>query len=302
MFTAAGSVIDTVASTTGACDTIRTITVTELELLTGTVNIEVCASAFPYTFQGHVFTAAGSVIDTVASTTGACDTIRTITVTELALLTGTVNIEVCASAFPYTFQGHVFTAAGSVIDTVASTTGACDTIRTITVTELTTFTSTVNIEVCASAFPYTFQGHVFTAAGSVIDTVASTTGACDTIRTITVTELALLTSTINIVVCASEFPYTFQGHVFTAAGSVIDTVASTTGACDTIRTITVTELALLTGTVNIEVCASAFPYTFQGHVFTAAGSVIDTVASTTGACDTIRTITVTEAGITYRHR
>src|SRR5690606_14622854 len=114
----------------------------------------------------------------------------------------------------------------------------------------------VDIAVCASEFPYTFEGHVFTTPSTIIDTVASTTDGCDTIRSITVTELPLFTTTVNIEVCASEFPYTFEGHVFTTPSTIIDTVASTTGGCDTIRTINVTELPLLTTTVNIEVCAS----------------------------------------------
>src|SRR5690606_34064122 len=166
----------------------------ELPLLTTTVNIEVCASEFPYVFEGHTFNTPGTIIDTVASTTGGCDTIRTINVTELPLLTTTVNIEVCASEFPYTFEGHVFASPGTITDTVASTTNGCDTIRTINVTELPLFTTTVNIEVCASEFPYTFEGHVFATPSTIIDTVASTTGGCDTIRTINVTEIPLLTT------------------------------------------------------------------------------------------------------------
>src|SRR5690606_34964015 len=120
-----------------------------------------------------------------------------------------------------------FDAPGTITDTVASTTG-CDTIRTINVTELPLFTTEVNIEVCASEFPYTFEGHIFDAPGTITDTVASTTG-CDTIRTITVTELPLLTTEVNIEVCASEFPYTYEGHKFDAPVTITDTVASTTG-------------------------------------------------------------------------
>src|SRR5678809_579530 len=240
-----------------SCDTIRTINVAQLPLLTSTVNLSVCANEFPYTFDGHVFNAVGSLTDTVASTTGGCDTLRTINVTELPLLTSTVNLSVCASAFPYTFSGHIFTAAGSITDTIPGT--GCDTIRTINVTELPLLTSTVNIAVCANQFPYTFQGHVFSAVGSLTDTVASTTGGCDTLRTINVTELPLLTSTVNLSVCANAFPYTFGGHVFNAVGSLTDTIPGT--GCDTIRTITVAQLPLLTSTVNIAVCANQFPYT-----------------------------------------
>jgi hypothetical protein len=142
-----------------------------------------------------VFAGPGSLVDTVASTTNGCDTIRTINVTELPLFTTTVDIEVCASAFPYTFEGHVFATPSTIIDTVSGTTGGCDTIRTINVSELPLFTTTVDIEVCASAFPYTFEGHVFAGPGSLVDTVASTTNGCDTIRTINVSELPLFTTT-----------------------------------------------------------------------------------------------------------
>src|SRR5690606_25134242 len=168
-----------------------------------------------------------------------------------------------------------------IIDTVGSTAG-CDTIRTINVTELPLFTTTVNIEVCASEFPYTFEGHVFDGR-STISGAGRATAGWDTIRTITVKELPLLTTTVNIEVCASEFPYTFEGHTFATPRTITDTVGSTAG-CDTIRTIKVTELPLFTTTVNIEVCASEFPYTFEGHVFDGPSTITDTVASTTG-CD-----------------
>src|SRR5690606_16635180 len=189
--------------------------------------------------------------------------------------------------FPYTFEGHVFDGPSTIIDTVGSTAG-CDTIRTITVTELPLFTTTVNIEVCASEFPYTFEEIVSESCRTSVDTAGSTAG-CDTIMTITVTELPLFTTTVDIAVCASEFPYTFEGHVFDGPSTIIDTVGSTAG-CDTIRTITVTELPLFTTTVNIEVCASEFPYTFEGHTFATPGTITDTVGSTAG-CDTVRRIT-----------
>src|SRR5204863_961970 len=204
IFNAAGSVTDTVSSAAG-CDTIRTITVTTLPLLTKTVDTAVCANAFPATIFGHIFNAAGSVTDTVSSAAG-CDTIRTITVTTLPLLTKTVDTAVCANAFPATIFGHIFNAAGSVTDTVSSAAG-CDTIRTINVTSLPLLTKTIDTAVCANAFPATIFGHIFNAAGSVIDTVSSAAG-CDTIRTITVTTLPLLTKTVDTAVCANGFPAT----------------------------------------------------------------------------------------------
>src|SRR5205809_1678551 len=105
-----------------------------------------------------------------------------------------------------------------------------------------------------------------------------------------VTTLPFLTTPIDTAVCANAFPATILGHVFAAPGSIVDTVAATTG-CDTIRTINVTTLPLLTTTIDTAVCANAFPATILGHVFAAPGSIVDTVAATTD-CDTIRTINV----------
>src|SRR4030095_15525331 len=224
----------------------------------------------------------GQVIDTVSSTTGGCDTIRTLVLAVNPQFTTTVNLSVCANQLPYTWNGHIFTQAGQVIDTVTSTTGGCDTIRTLVLAVNPLLTSTVNLTVCANQLPYTWNGHVFTQAGQVIDTVTSTTGGCDTIRTLILAVNPLLTSTVNLTVCANQLPYTWNGHIFTQAGQVIDTVTSTTGGCDTIRTLVLAVNPLLTTTVNLTVCANQLPYTWNGHIFTQAGQVIDTVTSTTG--------------------
>src|SRR5438046_2371663 len=134
------------------------------------------------------------------------------------------------------------------------------------------------------------MGHVFVAADTMTDTVASTTGGCDTVRTLTLTVNALKTSTQMIGVCNNQLPYTWLGHVFNAAGSLTDTVASTTGGCDTVRTLTLTVNALKTSTQTIAVCNNQLPYTWLGHVFNEAGTTNDTVASTTGGCNTLRTL------------
>src|SRR5438034_431461 len=292
VFNAAGSLTDTVASTTGGFDTVRTLTLTVNTLNLHDALTILCNNQLPYTWLGHVFNAAGSLTDTVASTTGGCDTVRTLTLTVNALKTSTQTIAVCNNQLPYTWLGHVFAGANTITDTVASTTGGCDTVRTLTLTVNALKTSTQTIAVCNNQLPYTWLGHVFNAADTLTDTVASTTGGCDTVRTLTLTVNELKTSTQNIAVCNNQLPYTWLGHVFNAAGSLTDTVASTTGGCDTVRTLTLTVNALKTSTQTIAVCNNQLPYTWLGHVFNAAGSLTDTVASTTGGCDTVRTLTL----------
>src|SRR5206468_3005310 len=178
-------------------------------------------------------------------------------VTAVTLIPSTVNITVCTNAFPATILGHLFNAPGTLIDTVASTSGGCSSAKSSVVKAVTLLTSTVNVTVCTNSFPATILGHLFNAPGTLTDTVASTTGGCDTARTINVTAVTLIPSTVNITVCTNAFPATILGHLFNAPGTLIDTVASTSGGCDTARTINVTAIPLLTSTVNITVCTNA---------------------------------------------
>src|SRR4029450_7400154 len=104
------------------------------------------------------------------------------------------------------------------------------------------------LAICANQLPYTWFGHVFAAAGTLKDTVASTTGGCDTIRTLNLTVTPLLTVTRTLDVCSNHLPSTGLGHIFNAAGTITDTVASTTGGCDTIRILNLTVTPLLTVT------------------------------------------------------
>src|SRR5438034_4624837 len=162
-------------------------------------------------------------------------------------------------------MGHVFAGANTITDTVASTTGGCDTARTLTLTVSVPKTSTQTIAVCNNQLPYTWLGHVFAGANTITDTVASTTGGCDTVRTLTLTVNALKTSTQTIAVCNNQLPYTWLGHVFNAAGSLTDTVASTKGGCDTERSVLQTKSALESGTQINTVYNNVLPSNEPGN-------------------------------------
>src|SRR5205814_657476 len=250
-------------------------------LLTSTQNITVCANQLPYTWLGHVFNGAATKIDRVAGR-NSCDTIRTLTLAVISLLTSTQNITVCANQLPYTWLGHVFNGAATITDTVAGN-NSCDTIRTLTLAVNPLLTSTQNITVCANQLPYTWLGHVFNGAATITDTVAGS-NSCDTIRTLTLAMNPLLTSTQNITVYENQLQYTWLHHVSTRRSSNIDTVAGN-NSCDTIRTLTLAVNPLLTSTQNITVCANQLPYTWLGHVFNGAATITDTVAGN-NSCDT----------------
>ncbi|MEO7312894.1 MAG: gliding motility-associated C-terminal domain-containing protein, partial [Chitinophagaceae bacterium] len=186
---------------------------------------------------------------------------------------------------PYSWFGHVFNGPGSLTDTVNSTTTACDTIRTLTLSVTARLTDTTNAAVCTNDLPYSWNGRSYPIAGSYRDTLFSTTG-CDTLAVLNLVVSPLLTSSLSRSVCSSQLPYSWFGHVFNAAGSVTDTVNSTTAACDTIRKLTLSVTARLTDTTNAAVCTNDLPYTWHGKSYPIAGSYRDTLFSSSG-CDTI---------------
>src|SRR5688572_10649414 len=132
---------------------------------------------------------------------------RTVKLSVEPLLSTTIDTTVCVNELPYTWYGHIFTAAVQVIDTVSSTTGF-DTIRTLNLSVAPLLTTTIDTTVCANELPYTWYGHIFTAAGQVIDTVSSITG-CDTIRTLNLDVAPLHRKSIENAVCVNELPYTW---------------------------------------------------------------------------------------------
>src|SRR5438552_14201826 len=111
------------------------------------------------------------------------------------------------------------------------------------------------------------------------------------VRKLTLTVNSLKTLTSILFLFNNQLPYTWLGHVFAGANTLTDTVASTTGGCDTVRTLTLTVNALKTSTQTIAVCNNQLPYTWLGHVFTGADSLTDTVASTTDGSNSGKTLT-----------
>ena len=291
VFTHSEQIIDTVGSSTGGCDTIRTIDVVVKTLVPITIDTTVYLKSITYNYLGHTFIGSSQIIDTVKSTNGF-DTVRTINVTVIHRIVKTYNKKICSNELPFEFFGYVFNAAGVIKDTVSSLNGQSDTVRTIKVDVNSFSTTTIDSTVFIDQLPVTILGHVFDEAGSVTDTIAGRSGRCDTYRTINVDVLSMIGKTIEETICASQLPYIAYGHFFRRAGTQVDTVRSTTGGYDTLRTIIIVVNPLIVNRISVSICANELPFTYLGHRFLSAGHVSDTLSSTTGGCDTVRTLTV----------
>src|SRR5207249_136895 len=292
-YNAAGTYNTTIPSTTGGCDTAAILNLTVNNLLTKTDNITICTTQLPYTWYGQQYNAAGTYNTTVPSTTGGCDTAAILNLTVNGLITKTDDMTICTAQLPYTWYGQQYNAAGTYNTMVASTTGGCDTATILNLTVNGLITKTDNITICTIQLSYTWYGQQYNAAGTYNTTVPSTTGGCDTAAILNLTVNNLLTKTDNITICTTQFPYTWYGQQYNAAGTYNTTVLSTTGGCDTAAILNLTVNGLMTKTDDITICTTQLPYTWYGQQYNAARTYNTTIPSTTGGCDTAAILNLT---------
>src|SRR5258708_3246916 len=88
------------------------------------------------------------------------------------------------------------------------------------------------------------MSHVFNSARTRMDTGGGNDW-CEEVWSLILAVNPLLTKTYNLSVCANQLPFTWLGHVFNSATTIIDTAAGN-NSCDTIRTLILASNQLLT--------------------------------------------------------
>jgi gliding motility-associated-like protein len=267
------------------CDSIATLNLSVNNFSTSTTNVTVCNSAFPYSWNGQTYNAAGTYTVTLVGSSG-CDSIATLNLAVNNFSTSTTNITVCNSALPYSWNGQTYNSAGTYSVTLVGSTG-CDSIATLNLAVNNFSTSTTNITICNSSLPYSWNGQTYNAAGTYTVTLVGSM-SCDSIATLNLGVNNFSTSTTNVTVCNSALPYSWNGQTYNSAGTYTVTLVGSTG-CDSIATLNLAVNNFSTSTTNITVCNSALPYSWNGQTYNSAGTYSITLTGSTG-CDSIATL------------
>src|SRR5258705_227906 len=222
--------------------------------------------------KSNQYSVAGTDRHTIASTAGGCDAAAVLNLVINTILTDTTNATVCTSQLPYIWNGNPYSVAGTYRDTIASTTGGCDTAAVLNLVINTILTDTTNATVCTSQLPYIWNGNPYSVAGTYRDTIASTTGGCDTAAVLNLVINTILTDTIIATLGTSQVLYILTGKPYSVVGTYRDTIASTTGGCDTAAVLNLVINTILTDTTNATVCTSQLPYIWNGNPYSIAGT------------------------------
>ncbi len=270
------------------CDTVALLNLKVLPKITDYLDMTICAAAVPFTWYGQDYSLPGIYHDTLFNVYG-CDTVLTLDLKILPEIIVSLDTTICSGNTPFKWFGKDYFTTGIYNDTIFSKTG-CDTLLELDLKILPEIMVTEKLTVCEGDLPYFWFGTWFNNADTVFISIPSGTAGCDTIRTLELQTIPEIYVTERKTIYESELPYSWFDEIFTQADTIVQILPSTTGGCDTIRTLELITIPGIVVTENITVCEDELPYIWFGETFANADTVVIIVPSTTGGSDTIRTL------------
>ncbi|MBI1225017.1 MAG: T9SS type B sorting domain-containing protein [Bacteroidetes bacterium] len=266
------------------CDSVVTVTVQELPVLTDTLNFQACPGT-TISYSGQQLMPNTST-DFTFTTTAGCDSIMTVNVAEVAAFQQNLSFDACTGT-TVSYNGQTLQ-PGSVTDFNFTTAAGCDSVVTVTVVELPIFSSDLTLQTCPGT-PVNYAGQMLQ-SGSVTPVVLSSQNGCDSTVTVTVNEIQVLVNNISLSACAGETVFS-QGQNL-QAGTVTDFTYTSSIGCDSVVTVTVTELPNYSTSLVLETCQGQ-TVNYNGQQLT-PGTDLDFTFSTINGCDSVVNVVVNE--------
>ena len=240
--------------------------------------------------QGQVYTEnnfnvseAGVYTQTLTAVNG-CDSIVTLTLNVNPIYNTELTATICEGSV-YTENNFNVSEAGVYTQTLQTVNG-CDSIVTLTLNVNPIFNTELTATICQSQV-YTENNFNVSEAGVYTQTLQTVNG-CDSIVTLTVTELPIIHTDLTLTICEGT-SLNFSGFNVSEAGVYTQTHTAENG-CDSIVTLTVTELPTVHTDLTLTICEGT-SLNFSGFNVSEAGVYTQTHTSVNG-CDSIVTLTV----------
>ena len=279
---AIGSSTDFNFTSSIGCDSIVTVTVDGIDEITSTLSLETCDGTTA-TYQGTSL-AIGSITEFILIANNGCDSTVTVDVGGIPILTAAVQLETCDGTTA-DYIGNAL-AIGSSTDFTFTSSLGCDSIVTVDVDGIPILTESIQLETCDGTTA-DYNGNAL-AVGSSTDFTFTSSLNCDSIVTVDVAGLPNTTANLQLQTCDGT-ETTYQGTSL-AIGSITDFTLTATNGCDSIVTVNVIGLSILTSSLQLEACDGT-EATYQGSSL-AIGSSTDFTFTSSSGCDSIVTVSV----------
>jgi gliding motility-associated-like protein len=276
IYTLPGNYINSFTLQNG-CDSVVYTLLEVLPNVSTLLDIDICTGE-SYTVGTHTYQTAGLYQDTLVTSVG-CDSI---VVTDLSVLLNFVinqDVEICQGDSVKIGMQTYYT-QGMYSDSLLSTLG-CDSIIITNLTVNPTSIATNTLTICAGE-SYSVGTNIYNISGVFKDTLVSING-CDSILVTDLTVLPNSTNIINLSLCEGDSVVINQ-QVYNSQGLFSDTLLTIAG-CDSILQITVAVMPKIERVQDVKICTGE-SLLVGAHMYSAAGSYLDTLLTSNG-CDSI---------------
>ena len=285
------------------CDSVVVLHLTVNPTKEESVTLDICRSDLSYRWRDTTF-AAGTVSGVYTfhrQTTSGCDSVVTLTLNIHESFGSNETLEVCENDLPVEWRGHIIprgTTSGNLVFREYTSFG-CDSIVILTMVVHPAYHQNEELTICENELPYTWRDVVFeagTRGGSFYFERTSVNGCDSTVR-LNLTVNPEFSRTDHLVLCESEFPYTYGDTVFdegTETGTFV-LHRTTVHGCDSVVTLHLVVNPTYALTDELELCESELPYVYGDTVFgtgTQSGT-FELHRRTRLGCDSITTLHLT---------
>lgn len=267
-------------SVTSGCDSTIYLDLT-VNPLPNTPLTEAICQGESYTIGGTSFSTTGMHQVTVPSVVTGCDS--------TIVLNLTVNPTYNLSQSATLCEGESITIGSSTYNTTGvwttllTTAEGCDSTVVLTLTVNDVLTTTLTEILCAGEST-TVGTTTYNQSGTYTQTLAAASG-CDSIVTLNLTVLPLLSTTLPASICEGE-SYTVGTETFTTAGSYTVLLASTATGCDSTVFLNLSVNPIFNTTLTETICTTE-SFEMGGQSYTTTGIFTANLATAAGCDSTV---------------
>ena len=270
------------------CDSIAILNLTVTDSSSSNTDTSICATQFPFSWNGNNYSAAGVYSVTLINSAG-CDSLATLRLVSRQTSSSNTNVQVCSNQLPYSWNGNNYTADGMYTVTLVNAMG-CDSVATLNLVVNDTSTSITHINICQDQLPYSWNGNSYAATGVYTVTLANAFG-CDSIAALNLAVKDTSTSINNISICQNQLPFNWNGNSYTAAG-VYSALLINAAGCDSVAILQLTVKDTSFSVTDLSICSNGLPYSWNGNSYAAPGIYTVTMVNAAG-CDSIAALLLT---------
>lgn len=276
-YTTTGSFFTPLISSEG-CDSIVTLNLNVIPIPITNLEEEICDGE-SFTVGPDTYTTSGQYTNILTSVVSGCDSIVNLDLIVHPLPVTNLTAEICEGEV-YNIGGVDYNSTGMHTEVVPSLLTGCDSTIVLDLTVNPVYDEMFSATICEGESVMVGDS-TYTTTGTW-PTLMTTIDGCDSLVTLDLTVLPVLSTGLNETLCAGD-SYMVGTSTYSATGIYVDTLTSSFG-CDSIITLDLEVLAPIETFLTEDICDNE-SYTVGTDVFTQTGDYTVVLTSIETGCD-----------------